>query len=421
MSTSEPGGAFARKLYVYLQRPDTGQWVTAGRYLAPTGLLSSAVFEYAPSYVDAGLAWALDPVNLPFIPGTRFPAPRYGGLHDVLRDACPDAWGQALLRREAGLPEDASPLRYLIASGNADRWGALAVGPGARPSVAELNAPRLPQLAALIEELQALAEGRPALRASLRRRLVHGASSVGGANPKATVSDESGRLWLAKPRMRGDFVDLPRLEHATQRWGTAAGLRFATTRLATEGAGAVLVQRFDREDGRRQMCVSAASLLQLEYPGVYDHGVRASYPRLAEELKRIGAPHSDRIELFGRMVFNAMCGNDDDHPRNHAVVWSQAEERWRLSPAFDVVPNPAFAPERLTMQLSAGRTDLTREAVLTDALRFGFDDPAHAGAHLDALLVRIDQAFEAAAAVLDAAWRAELLARLQHTQARLAG
>ena len=50
---------------------------------------------------------------------------RYQGLHDVLSDACPDAWGQALLRREHSLPEDALSLQYLLKASNLDRWGAL--------------------------------------------------------------------------------------------------------------------------------------------------------------------------------------------------------------------------------------------------------------------------------------------------------
>ncbi len=421
MSTSDfaAGALGARRLFVYLQRPDTGEWATVGRYLAQVGLLSSATFEYAPSYLDAGHTWSIDPVNLPCIAGQRFAAPRYLGLHDVLRDACPDAWGQAVLRRETGLPEDASPLRYLIASGNADRWGALAVGASARPSVASLSAPRLPQLPELIEELQALSEGRPAVRAGLRKRLVRGASSVGGANPKATVCDDAGRFWLAKPRMAGDYVDVPRLEHAAHRWGAACGLRFAPTELVTDAAGALLVLRFDREAGRRRMCVSAASLLQVEYPGDYAHRDRASYPRLAEELRRIGAPAEDRIELFGRMIFNAMCGNDDDHVRNHAVVWSQDEGRWRLSPAFDVVPNPAETPRTLTMQVSAGRFDISREAFLADAHRFGFDSRTQAEKHLDGLVLRIARAFEDADAPLGYEWKEALSARLRLNQERL--
>lgn len=116
----------SRPLFIYLQRPDTADWVTVGRYLSTDS--GNAYFKYAPSYVDAGLRWSIDPVNLPFLPAVDVPAQRYRGLHDVLRDACPDAWGQALLRREHNLPEKAPPLVYLRKASNLDRWGALADG-----------------------------------------------------------------------------------------------------------------------------------------------------------------------------------------------------------------------------------------------------------------------------------------------------
>lgn len=420
MSTSEPtpSSIGGRKLYVYLQRPDTGEWVTVGRHFASSPL-QPGIFEYAPSYAEAGLTWAIDPLNLPFIPGRRFEAPRYEGLHDVLRDACPDAWGQALIRREHALHADAQPLRYLLLSGNADRWGALAIGRGSKPSVANLATPTLPHLEHLVDELVALAEDRPALRPALRKRLLQTAS-VGGARPKATVRDGEGRLWLAKPRVPADITDIPMLEHATHQWGAAAGLRFATTAYHEPGRSVVLVLRFDRDEGRRRMCVSAASLLQTEYPGDPARNDRWSYPRLAEELKRIGAPPEDRIELFGRMIFNAICGNDDDHVRNHAVVWSEDERRWRLSPAFDVVPNPLETPSRLAMQLSTGRFDISRESALADAHRFGFDSRAKAEHYLDELIVRIGHAFDATAANLDARWREALFARLGVNRERLA-
>jgi serine/threonine-protein kinase HipA len=110
--------SISKPIYVYLQRPDNGEWVTVGRYKA--GKPGEGFFKYAPSYIDAGFAWAIDPRNLPFLPGSDFSAPRYQGLHDVLRDACPDAWGQALLRREHNLPEDAPPLQYLLKTSNLD-------------------------------------------------------------------------------------------------------------------------------------------------------------------------------------------------------------------------------------------------------------------------------------------------------------
>jgi serine/threonine-protein kinase HipA len=409
----------SKPLYVYLQRPDNGAWVTVGRYRA--GADGEGSFRYAPSYVDAGLAWSIDPRNLPFLPDTEAPAPRYRGLHDVLRDACPDAWGQALLRREHNLPEGAPPLQYLLKASNLDRWGALAVGPGIKPPAATMNTPGLPQLDALIEELAALAERRPAIRARVRARLIQTAS-VGGARPKATVQDHEGQFWLVKPAIASDVADIPLLEHVARQWGAVSGLHFAATvhHPAAGGRSTLRVQRFDRSVHQRHLCVSAASLLQAEYPGLLQTD-RWSYPRLAEELRLAGAPPEDRIELFGRMVFNAICGNDDDHVRNHAIVYHGAQRRWRLAPAFDVVPNPVETPARLHMQLSQGRFDISREAALADAHRFGFAGVAEAGLYLDQLLDRMTAGFDSVAGLLDQPWREALHERMRHNARLLVG
>lgn len=84
-----------RPLYVYLQRPDNGDWVTVGRYRTDAG--GEGFFKYAPSYIDAGLAWAIDPKNLPFLPGMDVAASRYQGLHDAqLLDS---EWRQLLHER----------------------------------------------------------------------------------------------------------------------------------------------------------------------------------------------------------------------------------------------------------------------------------------------------------------------------------
>lgn len=401
----------SRPLYVYLQRPDNGVWVTVGRYRA--GAPGEGTFRYAPSYVEAGLAWPIDPVNLRFLPDLEVAAPRYRGLHDVLRDTCPDAWGQSLLRREHNLPANAPPLQYLQKAGNLDRWGAIAVGASVRIPQAGLGSPSPPPLDHVVEELAALSERRPAIRARIRSRLIQTAS-VGGARPKATVQDDSMQSWLVKPGIASDVANIPLLEHAGQQWGAASGLNFAPTVFhpAIGGRSAVRVLRFDRQRARRLMCVSAASMLQAEYPDDLAQTGRWSYPRLAEELRLVGAPVEDRIELFGRMVFNAVCGNDDDHVRNHAIVYRAEEGRWRLAPAFDVVPNPVETPTHLCMQLSVGRFDISREAVLADAHRFGFSGEAEAASYLDRLLPRIEAGFAGAADQLDLAWRQVLHERL---------
>ncbi|WP_211472673.1 type II toxin-antitoxin system HipA family toxin [Collimonas humicola] len=402
----------SKPIFVYLQRPDDGAWVTVGRYRQNEA--GEGLFLYAPSYADAGLIWSIDPVNLPFMPGQEFHAARYSGLHDALRDVCPDAWGQALLRREHNLREDTPPLHYLLKASNADRWGALAIGPSPKPPQALLNTPALPLLSHVVEELAALVEHKPPVRPKVRARLVQTAS-LGGARPKATVQGENGQFWMVKPAIPSDVANTPLLEHFGQRWGALSGLRFAETAYhsAVSGRSAVQVMRFDRTGMKRHMCISAASLLQAEYPGRLETDLW-SYPRLAGELRRIGAPIEDWHELFGRMVFNAMCGNDDDHARNHAAVYSAEDGCWRLSPAFDVVPNPLETPVQLQMQLSTGRFDISREALLGDSHRFGFSTHEEVNDYLSTLLQRITTSFSTAADCLDEATRQMMQERLEH-------
>jgi serine/threonine-protein kinase HipA len=408
-----------KSVYVYLQRPDNGEWATVGRY-SPDREQSAGTFLYAPSYVEAGLDWSIDPVNLPFIPKHPYPAHRYNGLHDVLRDASPDAWGKLLLQKEHDLPANTSDFRYLMLAGNANRWGALAVGASKHPSIARMAFPKLPQLEALSNELLAIAERKPAIDAKLRKHLFS-TPGMGGARPKATIR-HGDEFWLVKPFLPTDTADIPLLEHTAHEWAARAGLRFAKTVLhRLNGEQSVLrVLRFDRRADRRLMTISGASLLGAEYPGAnVDDYARWSYPRLAEELHRIGAPDEDLKELFGRMIFNAVVGNDDDHPRNHAAVYIPAEARWRLSPAFDVVPNPDETPKRLTLQVCAGSHAIERAAMLTDAIRFGFENRDAAARHLNLLLENIRGAFDDAATMPDGALKSMLGNRLAENLKRL--
>ena len=120
----------------------------------------------------------------------------------------------------------------------------------------------------------------------------------------------------------------------------ACGIDAAETRIANLGPRrAVLVKRFDRTpgpgfqpDGHYLSALSALGLDETTHIG--------SYPAIAGFLRRISAGHrADGIELFRRMVFNVLVGNRDDHLKNHAVIYRPGAG-WRLTPAFDVVPQP---------------------------------------------------------------------------------
>jgi serine/threonine-protein kinase HipA len=89
------------------------------------------------------------------------------------------------------------------------------------------------------------------------------------------------------------------------------------------------------------------------------------------------------MELFRRMVFNAMVTNNDDHPRNHALL--QVDGRWRLSPAYDIVPVPATSKERRDLALQAG--DFGRAASLYNLL----SQPAVFGLSVEGARAEIDR------------------------------
>ena len=122
------------------------------------------------------------------------------------------------------------------------------------------------------------------------------------------------------------------------RLAAKIGITTASVRLErAAGKDVLLVERFDREKNgtgwKRRAMVSALTLLELdEMMARY-----ASYQDLATIIRhRFIAPKQTLQELYRRMVFNVLCGNTDDHARNHAAYWNGSE--LSLTPAYDICP-----------------------------------------------------------------------------------
>lgn len=63
----------------------------------------------------------------------------------------------------------------------------------------------------------------------------------------------------------------------------------------------------------------------------------ASYETLAEIIwHKFTNPKETLEELFSRLVFNILCGNTDDHARNHTAFWDG--KSMSLTPAYDICP-----------------------------------------------------------------------------------
>jgi serine/threonine-protein kinase HipA len=161
------------------------------------------------------------------------------------------------------------------------------------------------------------------------------------------------------------------------------------------GRDIYLIQRFDRiwGDNRIRRLPFASGLTMLEAHEIAAH--RYSYRDLAEVLRRFGSsPRHDLRELFRRMAFNILVGNDDDHLRNHAFLFDR--RGWRLSPLYDVVPRPRRDSNgRLILIVGKRGHEATLANALTDAETFGLK-PDEAALMLEDLRVRVHARWQAA-------------------------
>ncbi len=376
-----------RQAYVYVQLPGTLETVPAALLKVQTLPDGTQIgrFRYGDRYLQRLDAIALDPFRLP-LARTVFEFTQLKGIPGAVRDASPDAWGRRViehtLQRSAA---DLQEIDYLL-HGPQDGAGCLSFGLKVDPPSPRRTYNRTHQLAELIAATQAIEDGRP-VAAHLLEQLDPG-TSMGGARPKATIEDAQ-RLWLGKFPSRDDRFNLQRVEFATLDLAGRCGLNVAQARLQAVGASDVLmVQRFDREHTNQGYLRFGlvSGLTALDCGDSHLDRERWSYPLLADNLRRWSdKPEADCTELFRRMVFNAAVTNNDDHPRNHALLHRQ--KGWRLSPAYDLVPSPVVSLERRDLALSIGDHGRTASIynLMSQAGRFGLS-AADARAEIDRLV-----------------------------------
>lgn len=317
--------------YVWIWLPGATQPVVAGEVRRAGALIT---FRYGRSYLDRSDAVSLYAPELPLRQGWLEP-PTGLTMASCLRDGLPDAWGQrvilARLTGAHGTLADTAALdefTYMLESGS-DRFGALDFQPEAVSYRPRMDSATLDELH---RAAQLLLEGRsPGVH--LEQALIHG-TSIGGARPKVLVAAD-GVDFIAKLSRSDDHYPVVRAEAAALELARMAGVRVPGHRLTSSlGRDVLLIERFDRSaGGQRRSVVSGLTMLGLdELIGRY-----ATYPGLLDVLLEYAdtAPGVAR-ELFERIAFNIVIGNNDDHARNHAAFWDGAH--LALTPAYDLCP-----------------------------------------------------------------------------------
>lgn len=335
MTSDRPDTEAPEEAYVWVWLPGATEPVVAGR-IARDG--ERLIFNYGQSYLDRPEAIPIFEPELPLRSGAI--APEAGlSMAGCLRDAAPDAWGRRVILNRAfgrkGQDIDIAALdelTYLLASGS-DRIGALDFQRS--PSEYEARAVQNATLEELLNAAEKVEKGVP-LTPDLDEALFHG-TSLGGARPKAMVQDGDTKM-IAKFSSSTDTYNVVKAEYVAMRLAAKAGLNVAPVRLErVAGKDVLLVERFDRTktngDWTRKAMVSALTLFGLdEMMARY-----ASYEDFAEIIRhRFTSPRATLHELYGRLVFNILCGNTDDHARNHAGFWDG--KHLTLTPAYDICP-----------------------------------------------------------------------------------
>jgi serine/threonine-protein kinase HipA len=336
-------------------------------------------FEYDTEWLKRPNAFELDP-ELKLGAGSFYPKDSNFG---VFLDSCPDRWGQVLMKRrelveakeEGRTKRELTYWNFFLGVQDLTRMGALRFSPlqtGAKgkpvpsPVFPEddclaneaLSAPPVTRLAELqqvaLELTRRKQDDLDLLKQWLRVLMAPGAS-LGGARPKANLS-EQGVLWIAKFPAADDDYDWALREMLLHEMAVNYRLSTAPARVVQVGRGyhTFLTQRFDRVGGRRRFFTSAMALL-----GKTEKD-EASYLNLAEFLSNNGAPghiEEDLHELFRRVLFNVATGNRDDHLRNHGFI--HQNNGWRMAPAYDMNPSSKKSEHVLTLDDASTAPDLT--------------------------------------------------------------
>ncbi|MCY4338941.1 MAG: HipA domain-containing protein, partial [Gammaproteobacteria bacterium] len=296
-----------------------------------------SMFRYAPLWLERKDAFAIAPA-MPLLDAPFFSAGVQDNaalaLPDAIADASPDSWGRALVN--ATMARRADEIDYLIRTNDLTRTGALRFQDENGVFLSTVN-PRVPRLVEL-SELQQLAhtwETNSSMDKAFLDELQGYVGSLGGARPKSGM-DDNGTLSIIKFTSTRDRVPVERAEAATLKLAGLVGINAAASRLELGNTDypVAVIARFDRRGRARIPYISARTFMGRDAPEpVYYTDIVDMMVAHCEE------PKEQMHELYRRILFYILVSNNDDHLQNHGFLYA-GNNRWQLSPAFDINPQP---------------------------------------------------------------------------------
>lgn len=305
-----------------------------------------AAFEYDKEWLIDG--FSISPFSLPLEQRVFMPKPDpFEGLHGVFSDSLPDGWGRLLtdrlLLKNKINPMQISSMDRLAIVGSSG-MGALTYEPDYHFEISEIGATL---------DLDRIAEGCSSVLKTdysddLDKLFKLGGSS-GGARPKIlTEIDEE--EWIVKFPSSEDAKNIGEQEYKYSICAKECGIVMEETKLFPSKlcSGYFGTKRFDRtvdDNGKvkRIHMISASGILETSHriPNL-DYNILM---KLTLELTR---DFAEIEKLFRVMCFNVFAHNMDDHSKNFTYLYDDNEEKWILSPAYDLTYSYSIGGEHAT-------------------------------------------------------------------------
>ena len=310
-----------------------------------------AAFEYDREWLAEG--FPISPFSLPLEQKVFIPKPDpFDGLFGVFADSLPDGWGRLLVDRLM-LKNHMDPRSM----GNMDRLAIVGEsGMGALCYEPDYHFETENEPLDLDEIARQCRNILTTDSAENLDELFRLGGSSGGARPKILTKID-GEDWIIKFPSSADRDDIGRQEYDYSVCARECGIVMTETRLFPSKLceGYFGIRRFDRRreaDGsyKRIHMLSASAVLETSHriPNLdYE-----TLMRLAQELSK----DSQEVEkMYRLMCFNVFAHNRDDHSKNFTFLYEEDEDRWLLSPAYDLTYSYSIGGEHATTVHGNGR------------------------------------------------------------------
>jgi serine/threonine-protein kinase HipA len=355
-----------KRVTVRYQGREVGEIGTNGR---------DTLFFYHGTWLQSGVELSPRLMRLrrePY-PGTD---PDFYRLPPLFADSLPDRYARQIMKawfeKHRGAGYQPTPVEQLAYVGERG-LGALTY----HPSVDDFPKSLLRDLDLRQQEKLAQSRlGKPS--AKFIEQMRQGVGSVGGRYPKIICAENptTGELYEDDPRLEGTVrrwiikffqEETPyggQTEWALAQMARDAGIVVPETRLfhsMEERSRRVHfgIERFDWIGAERIHVASLAALTGRPSSDTsFDYRDFLAFTlELTRDLQEVA-------EVYRRMVYNIAVGNADDHTKNHAFRYR--DERWSLSPAYDVTfcPGTPGAPTVRAMPVGGTGLDITRSQIL---------------------------------------------------------